>query len=189
MVFLPLLLIFSFAIAANVLYLPVDYLFLNLVGENETFEDSINETVEDLNEDLNEDLKEDLNDDLNEDLNEDLNDGTKFSLHSAARHGYLDIVKVLIESGANVEVKEENYDCTPLHYAASNEHLEITKLLVEKKADVNSMNKSNETPLHYTTFHSHLEITKLLIENGAKVNLKDKKKLDSTSLCYFAACI
>ena len=141
MVFLPLLLIFSFAIAANVLYLP----------------------------------EEDLNDDLNEDLNEDLNDGTKFPLHSAARHGYLDIVKVLIESGANVEVKEENYDCTPLHYAASNEHLEITKLLVEKKADVNSMNKSNETPLHYTTFHSHLEITKLLIENGAKVNLKDKK--------------
>ena len=52
------------------------------------------------------------------------------ALHEACNHGFLDIVKVLIEHGADVNVHGLEGD-TPLHDAAANGHEEITIVLIQ----------------------------------------------------------
>jgi len=74
-------------------------------------------------------------------------------LHYAAREGHTEIVKLLINSGAdmNVVVRRTSFTrhgFTPLHYAAYEGHLDVVKLLVEAGADVNARDYSNFTPLH-----------------------------------------
>jgi ankyrin repeat protein len=58
------------------------------------------------------------------------------ALHLAAGEGHLEIVKLLLEHGADVNAKTA-YE-TALHLAAGEGHLEIVKLLLEHGADVNA---------------------------------------------------
>ncbi|CAK9253192.1 unnamed protein product, partial [Sphagnum jensenii] len=55
-------------------------------------------------------------------------------LHRAAEKGHLDVVKYLVEKGADVKAANK-YGYTPLHWAASSGKLDIVKYLVEKGAD------------------------------------------------------
>ena len=58
-------------------------------------------------------------------------------LHFAAHRGYLDIVKLLLKAGAEVNALENNSsNSTPLHWAATGGHIEVVKLLVESGAEL-----------------------------------------------------
>lgn len=58
----------------------------------------------------------------------------------------LEVIKILINSGADVQVKDSRDD-TPLHLAAFNiRNPEIFKALVEIGADIRAENKDGETP-------------------------------------------
>jgi ankyrin repeat protein len=97
------------------------------------------------------------------------NDGMS-ALHWAAFMDRLDVVKALIENGANVNICSTPYDVTPLFWAVRKDHLDAAKLLIEKGADVKIKMKNGGTILHSPgTF----ETAKLLIDNGADVNAKD----------------
>ena len=62
------------------------------------------------------------------------------ALFNAADNGHLDVLKVLLQAGAGVDVAT-NYGTTPLHYAAVNGELEVCKYLVEDgKASINEAN-------------------------------------------------
>jgi acyl-CoA-binding protein len=52
----------------------------------------------------------------------------------ACDHGHFDVVKYLVEHGANLNVQDTDGQ-TCLHYAVSCEHLDIIKYLVESKID------------------------------------------------------
>ena len=67
------------------------------------------------------------------------------SIHWAAILGSLAKVKAFIESGTDVNVKNESHQ-TPLHEAISNEHKDLAKFLVEQGADVNAKGKGGYTP-------------------------------------------
>lgn len=62
-------------------------------------------------------------------------------LHYAACGGYEDVVRVLIESGANVEEHNENGH-TPLMEASSAGHVTVARILLEAGACINT--HSNE---------------------------------------------
>jgi ankyrin repeat protein len=87
----------------------------------------------------------------------------------AAICGNLEIIKFLVENGADVNVKDFLFGKTPLFDAAHNGRLGIVKYLIENGADVNVKAYSGETPLCRTI---GLDVIKYLVKNGADVNVK-----------------
>ncbi|KAI9264448.1 ankyrin repeat-containing domain protein [Sporodiniella umbellata] len=55
-------------------------------------------------------------------------------LHYAVDRGHLDIVRYLLDQGANINLKTEDEE-TPLHLACISEQLEVARLLVQKGCD------------------------------------------------------
>ena len=89
---------------------------------------------------------------------------------TATVKGYIDILKCLIDHGANVDIGN-NQGITALHL---NAQLEVVKCLIENGAKINVKDHNDNTPLHFNSRHGKLEIVKYLIENGAKIDLKNK---------------
>ena len=67
-------------------------------------------------------------------------------LYIASQKCHLDIVKLLIKSKAQVNIKSV-YGNTPIHIAAVKGHVEVVKCLVENGALLDSENKNGETSL------------------------------------------
>jgi ankyrin repeat protein len=81
-----------------------------------------------------------------------------------------DLVKLLIEKGANVNESDE-LNQTPLFVAVNTEQIEIVKLLIENGADVNHKDNNGETPLFAAIKKEYSnEMVNMLIMNGANVN-------------------
>jgi hypothetical protein len=59
------------------------------------------------------------------------------------------IAKGLLQNGANPEVAESTYGCTPLHYAASSGNMDLCKLLLSHGAVVNTVCHYNWTCVDY----------------------------------------
>lgn len=80
-------------------------------------------------------------------------------LHYAVWHNFYDLVKQLIEKGADVNVATTDttastsyksmVGATPLHIAAFLGNLKLVKLLLESGADVNIKDAQGKSPLHY----------------------------------------
>jgi ankyrin repeat protein len=93
-------------------------------------------------------------------------------LHRAAQQGRIDVVRLLLASGADVNAQDK-YGNTPLHESALFGHKDVVALLLASKADVNALNKNGETPLHRAAMTGHNDVAELLLANGAGVNAKD----------------
>jgi ankyrin repeat protein len=79
-------------------------------------------------------------------------------LHFAARHGTAEIVKLVIDAGADVNSKDYE-GWTPLHYAALRENSSAINLLLAAGADPFIKDNGNHTPFFYA---SNQEIMDLL---------------------------
>jgi ankyrin repeat protein len=67
-------------------------------------------------------------------------------LHAAVKRGDMDIAKLFLDRGANVNAKNKN-NSTPLHMAALSGHFHVTQLLLDYKSDFNTVDKKGRTPL------------------------------------------
>uniref|UniRef100_A0A8C5X9D9 Ankyrin repeat domain-containing protein 17 n=1 Tax=Malurus cyaneus samueli TaxID=2593467 RepID=A0A8C5X9D9_9PASS len=90
------------------------------------------------------------------------------ALTYACAGGYVDVVKVLLESGASIEDHNENGH-TPLMEAGSDGHVEVARLLLDSGAQVNMPADSFESPLTLAACGGHVELAALLIERGANL--------------------
>jgi ankyrin len=88
-------------------------------------------------------------------------------LHDASYHGPAEIVHLLLQHNANVNVKGYN-GYTPLHLASLFGHTEVVRLLLEYGADVHVKDKYKDTPLDKTIGQEYHDIVQLLLEHGAK---------------------
>jgi ankyrin repeat protein len=91
----------------------------------------------------------------------------------AAVIGNVEVVRVLLEGGANVESTNDNRR-TALHRAAYNGHLDVCRLLLDWGAKVDPVDVLEETPLHDAARQGHLSVVQLLVERGADVSIKSK---------------
>ena len=92
------------------------------------------------------------------------------ALSLASRHGDLRVVRVLLEHGAAVDLK--NWDGqTALHWASS--HQDVTRLLLEHHANPNMKDDRGATALHGASSCGCVGAMRLLIEHGANIEEKD----------------
>ena len=56
-------------------------------------------------------------------------------MNLAANNGHIEVVKLLLENGADVTIATES-GITPLNSASGGGHVEVVKLLLEKGADL-----------------------------------------------------
>ncbi len=90
----------------------------------------------------------------------------------ATEKGHLNIVKILLQRGANPN-QQNYYHNTALHIAAYKNYYQICQILLQYKADPNIVNTYSETPLCISGGNKNQMIVELLIEHGAKIDIKD----------------
>jgi hypothetical protein len=104
-------------------------------------------------------------------------------LSFAAGEGHDDIVRLLLEKGAEIEVKDGKYGYTPLLWAAGNGHEAVVKLLLEKGAEIEAKDGSyGYTPLLWAARNEHEAVIKLLLDKGAKTEAEDDEFSDTSLL-------
>ncbi len=94
-------------------------------------------------------------------------------LYDAARMGTYDMVKSLVNYGADPNVATKA-GLTPLHQAAARGNLDMVKDLVQEGAEVNAVAENGRTPVFYAAERGKASTVNFLLENKAEINLADK---------------
>jgi len=84
----------------------------------------------------------------------------------AASKGHTEIVRLMLDRGADIELKNE-WGRTALTFSAQNDRLDTTSLLIERGADVMAADEKGFTPLIWAAMSGSPEMVALLLEAGA----------------------
>lgn len=95
------------------------------------------------------------------------------ALMIAAKRGHFETVKILLEAGANPNLKMYDSEVTALGTAAQEENNEIILELIKHGVNINFARPNGETALITAAFHGNKSTIKLLLENGANPYSKD----------------
>jgi ankyrin repeat protein len=119
---------------------------------------------------------------------------TMNSLMFAAREGHVDIARLLLDTGTDVNAVDQN-DITPLFMAIGSNRIPMARFLIERGANINAKDWYGRTPLfaavemrnvdlHYTTFEHMvtaedrkviLDFIGFLLEKGVDPNIRVKE--------------
>ncbi|KAA0719270.1 Transient receptor potential cation channel subfamily A member 1 [Triplophysa tibetana] len=99
-------------------------------------------------------------------------------LHLAVRGGNLEVIKLCIAYGANIDQQQCDRS-TALHFACSQGAIEAVKVMLSafhKVCDlINITDGANQTPLHKAALFDHFELSEYLISQGADIDFVDCK--------------
>lgn len=109
-------------------------------------------------------------------------------LHVAAGAGSLDVVKLLLRLGADVNLQGGIEGGNPLHLAASHGHLEVAQHLLLHGAEMD-LREPMWNPLFGAIHGGHTEMARLLIDSGIDVSVKysGSNMRDMDALAYARA--
>ncbi len=119
------------------------------------------------------------------DVNEARPDGMT-GLHLAAERGDLEVARVLLDAGADVNLVTRLGDYTPLHLAGRSGHGALVELLVEAGGDVNARTTNGATPLHLAARGGDRTAIAALLDGGADIDAKEHR-WDQTPLIFAAS--
>lgn len=98
------------------------------------------------------------------------------ALHIAAEKGHTEIVELLLDNYAYVNVADK-YRSTALHVAAKGGHKEVVELLLDKGANFNATNKNGKTSLELAAKIKRVDIVELfLIEDIKRILIIKEEK-------------
>lgn len=96
-------------------------------------------------------------------------------LHRAAERGHVQIIRLLLAAGANVDFGDR-LGASPLHYAARAGHAEVARLLLDAGASASAGTDAGVTALHEAAGSAaagSLEVVRLLLAHGASAEVRD----------------
>ncbi|XP_036355459.1 E3 ubiquitin-protein ligase MIB2-like isoform X2 [Octopus sinensis] len=96
----------------------------------------------------------------------------KTALQVASFKGHKDIVLMLLEAGANIELQDDDGD-TALHFSAFGEQTEIMELLLSKGAKIDALNKKKQSALHIAVNKESIKCVRMLVKHSAPINIQD----------------
>ncbi|XP_062036914.1 caskin-1 isoform X1 [Lepus europaeus] len=114
-------------------------------------------------------------------INVNFQDPDGFSaLHHAALNGNTELITLLLEAQAAVDIKD-NKGMRPLHYAAWQGRKEPMKLVLKAGSAVNVPSDEGHIPLHLAAQHGHYDVSEMLLQhqsNPCMVDNSGKTPLD-----------
>lgn len=106
------------------------------------------------------------------------------ALHYAIFNKNLDILKIFIDYGVNLNLQNKNLQ-TALHFATEAENEPIVRLLCASGADPDVIDKDHQTPIHIATARSYHKIVDILSEKF-KASIMSRTK-DGSTLMHLAS--
>jgi ankyrin repeat protein len=98
------------------------------------------------------------------------------ALHWAAENGDVEMVRMLIDAGANTEAVTRIGDYTPLHVASEGGHGEAVRALLEAGADVDARRAfAGTTALHLAAAAGSVSSIEALVSFGADINARESE--------------
>ncbi|KAK7246946.1 hypothetical protein RIF29_41819 [Crotalaria pallida] len=91
------------------------------------------------------------------------------AIHAAARGGNWEILKEIVESGAEILSYRDAQGCSVLHAAAGRGQVEVVRNLVASYDIINSTDAQGNTALHVASYRGYLPVVEILI--GASPSL------------------
>jgi ankyrin repeat protein len=100
-------------------------------------------------------------------------DGGWTPLHLAVREGSVEIARMLIGAGADLNLQDTWGSKTPLHWAPLWGRVEIARMLIDAGANVNLQDTDGWAPLHVAAYYRQVKIVRMLIDAGAKKDIEN----------------
>lgn len=99
--------------------------------------------------------------------------GEFYLFHRAAACGHIEIIKLFMKYGVNINYKACN-GYTPLHCAVINNQASIAEFLIKEGAEINAQNDWAQTPLFCAVDAENIKAIKILLEYGADAHIRSK---------------
>ena len=96
-------------------------------------------------------------------------DENSTALHLACRRGHVEVVCVLLDSGADAEALDKRKS-TPLH-EASRGHAELVRVLLDRGVNTKPKNDAYQTPVVVALMGGHVQVAKVFIEFGVDIGI------------------
>jgi ankyrin repeat protein len=105
-------------------------------------------------------------------INSYIFDGTTILLVAAKKRNQ-ELVKQLIDLGAQVDLGNKTNGMTPLHILCISGGIDIIEILINNGANINKQDVHGMTPLHYAAMYLDNNHIEHLLKRGADINLTD----------------
>ena len=109
--------------------------------------------------------------------------GADSILFSAASAGNLEIIKALVENGAEMDATNSEAR-TALQVASANGNMAVVAYLLETGANIHHVNEIGSTSIHMASHHGFAEIVQLLIDNRADLECRTLRGWAPIHHCY-----
>uniref|UniRef100_A0A672II97 Euchromatic histone-lysine N-methyltransferase 2 n=1 Tax=Salarias fasciatus TaxID=181472 RepID=A0A672II97_SALFA len=92
----------------------------------------------------------------------------------AAEHKHVDVIKSLLNRGADVTINDKELNVC-LHWAAYAGNVDIAELVLNAGCSLASVNVHGDTPLHIAAREGYLECVTLFLSRGADIDIMNRE--------------
>ncbi|XP_041968079.1 E3 ubiquitin-protein ligase MIB1 isoform X2 [Aricia agestis] len=100
--------------------------------------------------------------------------GGHTALQAAAQSGHVEVIRTLVEAGAEADAEDLDGD-RAAHHAAFGDESAALRVLAAAGADLNARNRRRQTPLHIAVNKGHLAVVCTLLQLSVHPSLQDSE--------------